>query len=166
MKSDGILSDEQMRNRIEQIRRSQTTVPTRTITCVLDPKQGYAVVDRQEWNASGQRILHIQSNHFEYHQSANIWLPKQCLIYYYTDPNILLEYSDEPRGIDTVTLQNIDFHPAQDIDYDLSKNSTYRQAGVILVDCSTAEAREKPNHQVVFLIAADGTALRKAAIHS
>jgi hypothetical protein len=163
MKSVGTISEEDIRERIGILKRMQEMIPMRTIIFVLDPKQGYAVVNQEELTDKGQHIVQIQSNQLEYHQSANVWLPTQCILSYYTNPDQLLEFADKPSLTATVELKNIEFDFQNKVEFVLSKRSDYKNAGTIIVDRTTPEARARPDHKVSYMLAADGKLLLKAA---
>jgi len=53
--------------------------PTRKVVFLLDPRHGYGVAEREEWNAAGQRTCHIQSEDWKNYDGAAIWLPSRCI---------------------------------------------------------------------------------------
>jgi hypothetical protein len=94
---------------VERVKRWQGMNPTRTVALLLDSKHGYAVAEREEWTAAGQRIVRIVSDDWQHYAAPDIWLPSRCVAFYYTHPLFLAEFSDEPIATVTHQLQHVEF---------------------------------------------------------
>ena len=92
--------------------RPNSMKPTRKVVFLLDPKHGYGVAEREEWNAAGQRTCHIQSEDWKNYDGAAIWLPSRCVAFYYARPKLFLDdFSKEPVLIVTNELTRVEFGP-------------------------------------------------------
>jgi carboxypeptidase Q len=84
--------------------------PTRAVVFLLDPKHGYGVAEREEWNVAGQRIGNIQSEDWKFYKDVGIWLPNRCVASYYARPrNFVSEYSERPIHFVTNELKRVEF---------------------------------------------------------
>jgi hypothetical protein len=81
---------------------------------------------------------------------------------YYSDPFQLTQFSDHPISTLDYTLTDIQFAP-QSVPFDLSTVDDYKHPGTIIQDRTVQEARNSPNHEVSYTVAADGTLLRMSA---
>src|SRR5438034_10267253 len=68
---------------IEDAKALKARKPTRTVVLLLDPKHGYGVAERGEWNVAGKRTGRIQSEDWKFYEGAGIWLPSRCVVSYY-----------------------------------------------------------------------------------
>jgi carboxypeptidase Q len=84
--------------------------PTRTVVLLLDPKHGFGVAEREEWNVAGQRIGNMQSEDWKFYKDAGLWLPSRCVASYYARPRIFVsEYSEQPIHFVTNELKRVEF---------------------------------------------------------
>lgn len=146
-------SSEAVAKQIEHLKVLQDMTPKRTVKFVLDPKRGYGVIERENWNAVGHRTVRIQSDKWKYYKPEGIWLPSRCDILYYEDA------SDKVRTKFTCELKQIEFSPRTNVQFALD----YRKAGTLIRDRTTPEARTNTYHEVTYTVAADGMLLRDAA---
>ena len=144
-------------------RKRQTKIPKRTVTFLLDEQHGCRILEREEWTADGERIVHVVADRWEYYQRADVWLPRRCVSTYYTFPGNLTHFSDKPVLMLTNELTRIAFGLRGDVIQRLDQRDDYRKPGTRVTDRTSAEARARSNHQVTFRVAADGTLLREAA---
>lgn len=157
--ASGRNSPERIAEEIETLRRMQDAAPLRKVAFVLDRRYGYGVTERQEWTDAGKLIVHIASDRWEYYSVAGIWLPKRSTAQYYTNPFGLTVFSDRPRTTMRYRLNDAQFHPPHDTPFTLE----YKIPGTLIRDRASPEARKKPNHEVTYTVAADGTLLEGAA---
>jgi hypothetical protein len=157
MLQSGKNSPDAVNQEIENLRRMQGATPKRIITFILDPAHGYAPVEREERTPAGQRIVRIRSGSWKQYASSGIWLPGQCVAWYYTNPFALTDFSDEPRLTVSLDLNRIEFRPKKPCLSVLD----YKTPGTLIVDRSSPEARQAPNHQVLYTAPADGQSLRR-----
>ncbi len=95
---------------LANVQRMQAMKPTRTISLLLDASHGYAVAERDEWTAEGQKIVHVESDEWQFHGGAGIWLPNRCVASYYTAPSFGSDvYSTEHILVVTNELQRVEF---------------------------------------------------------
>ena len=141
---------------VENVKRWHSMKPTRTIAFLLDPKRGYAVVEREEWTATGKLVARIVSDDWQHYPGPDLWLPGRSVVSYYTEPHQLDKFSDRPIRTVTNQLQRVEFGQ-KEIQFVL--NST--QPGAFINDRTTREARSAPDHQVVSIVAGNGTVVRQ-----
>jgi hypothetical protein len=144
---------------IPALKTMQSMEPKRTVTLVLDAKYGYGVIEREEFTATGKRIVLVQSSEWKYYEPVGIWLPGRCVESYYTERFALTDFSDQPRSSVTFQLDEVQFSLPKDIKFALD----YTTAGSMILDRTSLEARERPGHQVAYKVAADGTKLLQIA---
>jgi hypothetical protein len=143
---------------ISALKNLQAMKPIRRMTLVLDPKRGYAVVDREEFTAAGKRIVHFRYEGWKHYEGVHLWLPSNCDADYYTKPFALTTFSDTPVETLAWRLTRIEFgsHPGAKFQLD------YRERGSVVYDRTLPEAATKSKHEVVYEVGGDGTALRQA----
>jgi hypothetical protein len=107
---------------IEDVKRFKAMKPTRTVTLLLDAKHGYAVAEREEWTATGERIVHIVSDAWKFYEGPGIWLPGRCVASHYARPYALKDFSKEPIHTVTHELKRVEFGH-KDIRFALDPNS-------------------------------------------
>lgn len=137
--------------------------PERTVSFLLDPQHGYAVTEREEWTAAGQRILLVQSEGWKYHAEADIWLPSRCVASFYTRPAELDEFFDRPIRTITSDLTLVEF-VRRDVQFALDQRSDYKHPGTVVTDRTVPEARASRDHKVIYTVAANGTQLKGMAL--
>ena len=130
----------------------------RVIDFLLDPELGYGVVERDDWTPAGNHIVHIVADQWKHYEAADVWLPGRCVESYFTSPFNLLEFSDQPVLTDTLQLERAEFGP-QNVAFALD----YKKPGSQIVDRASLEARNSPDHQVSYMVAADEKVFRDAA---
>jgi hypothetical protein len=146
---------------IETLKEMKTLIPRRTVKFVLDSKHGYGVVERDDFTASGQKIVHVQSDKWKYYETADVWLPNRCIESYYTGRFAYTEFSDQPRLTVMFELNHVDFGPQTNAQFALN----YDKPRSLIVDRTTPEAQENPDHKVTYTVAANGTLLRGVALN-
>ena len=104
---------------IKTVKRLQSMKPTRKVSFLLDAKHGYAVAEREEWTAAGERIVHIHSDGWKYYAVPGVWLPERCVAAYYTSPFRLDNFSDQPVLTVTHELKAVEFGK-KDISFNLN----------------------------------------------
>jgi hypothetical protein len=154
---------------MEALKRQQQANPKRKISFLLDPARGYAVVEREDWTAAGQRISRIEPGEWTHYQERSLWWPKRCVATYYTIPLSMTTFSDQPMLTITYELGGLSFRgqgaPAQ-VEYALDKTQEYLQAGTHVMDRNTPGALKNPNHEAVYVVQPDGKALRNRALEA
>ncbi|HEV2208861.1 MAG TPA: hypothetical protein VG167_08800 [Verrucomicrobiae bacterium] len=148
--------------RIAELRLMQTMPPRRKVVFWLDPARGYGVVAREEYTASEQLILRVTAADWLQFTDVGVWLPQTCTASYYADRFALRNFSDTTRLTVTYRVRHMDFSSHEGIVFDLGK--TYVLPGTQVFDRSTLLARARPDHAVVYHVAADGRLLGGAAI--
>ncbi len=77
---------------------------------LLEPKHGYGIVEREEWNPAGQRIARLQSEDWRFYEGAGLWLPNRCVAFYYARPReFVSEFSEQPIHFVTNELKHVEF---------------------------------------------------------
>ena len=130
----------------------------RVIDFLLDPELGYGVVERDDWTPAGNHLAHIVADQWKHYEAADVWLPGRCVASYYTSPYALVELSDQPIVTDTLQLERVEFGP-QNVAFALD----YNKPGSQIVDRTSVEARNSPDHQISYLVAADEKVFRDTA---
>jgi len=153
-------SSEFVAGEIEILKKKQAMIPKRTVAFTLDSKLGYSVVERDEWTAAGQKIVEIRSEKWKYYERIGVWLPGRCVAAYRTNPLNLTQFSDQPSLILTADLKLVEFGSQHKVQFKLD----YKEPGTIIADRTTPEARQRPNHQLEYTVAADGSVLRGIAL--
>lgn len=149
--------------RLEAYNRLRGLSPERSVTFLLDASHGYCIAEREESTAAGQRFVRYQSKNWKYYSETGIWLPAECLVYWYTDQDNFDTFSDEPILKTTLSLTSIRFRPQAKIQFALDQRADYKRPGTVITDRSSPEARSKPLHQVSYTVAGDGVLLRGMA---
>jgi hypothetical protein len=72
------------------------------------------------------------------------------------------EFSDEAFRTTTTELRKIEFGP-KNIPFALDQEDAYQKPGVTLIDRTLPESRQRPDHEVVYTVAANGKQLLLAA---
>ena len=111
---------------LQMFDRLRTMKPTRTLSLLLDPKHGYGAVEREEWNAAGKRIVHIECDKWKFYEKPGVWLPTRCVSSYYTDPRTLDEFTREPVHTLTHELKLAEFG-AKNIPFNLEAEAGGRR---------------------------------------
>jgi carboxypeptidase Q len=84
--------------------------PTRIVVLLLDPKYAYGMVERDDWNVTGQRTGHIRCDNWKLYEGVGIWLPSQCVASYYARPRIFAsDFSEQPIHTVTNELKLVEF---------------------------------------------------------
>ena len=141
---------------IERLRRLQSAPPSRKVTFVLDPKRGYAVIEREEFNSAGSRTMRVQSYRWKYYEPGGVWLPERCGVFSYFDDPSSGGSSNERYLQFTSEIRRIDFGIQTNLQFALH----YKQPGTKVRDRTTPEARANRYHQVSYTVAANGNLLR------
>ncbi len=141
------------------LKKMQKLEPKRTVVFILNPKLGYGVVEREEFTSTGQKILRVQPDDWQYYQNLDVWLPRRCVAHYYLDPLWTTALSPGQANKGTCELTAIEFGAQQNIQFALD----YKTPGTMVSDRTSAEARKSPYHKVMYFVPADGTLLRGAA---
>ena len=94
---------------LETLKRLQSMDPKRTVSLVLDSQHGYAVAERDDRTAAGQRIAHFQTENWKFYEDAGIWLPERCVVSYYATPYTFEEFADQPLQKLTIDLNLAEF---------------------------------------------------------
>lgn len=135
--------------------------PQRKVTFLLDSEHGYMVSERDEWNASGERIVSIRSEKWRQLREKDMWLPNRCKALIYGNVQ-LNKFSKNPLSTITCDLNQIVFSFGP-VAFDLTRDANYAKAGTAIVDRTLAESRVRTNHQIAYSIAASGRLLRTSA---
>lgn len=147
---------------LETFDRLRSMVPKRTITFLLDPRNGYRVVEREEALAKGGRICRVESGNWKYYSEAGIWLPGRCVVQYYATPYTFKEFSDQPLQSMTLDLNTVEFK-RKPVQFALSEKPDYQKAGTLITDRTIDEAKSSPEHGITYTVAAGGKHLRGIA---
>ena len=84
--------------------------PIRKVALVLDPARGFAMTEREEWNAIGRRTGRIVCEDWKFYEKQGIWLPGRCIASHFARPHAFVEdYSDEPIHTVTHLLTDVSF---------------------------------------------------------
>ncbi|HEY3860360.1 MAG TPA: M20/M25/M40 family metallo-hydrolase [Verrucomicrobiae bacterium] len=95
---------------LEDLTGQKALKPTRAVVLLLDPKHGYGIAEREEWNVAGQRTGRIQSEDWIFYKDAGLWLPNRCVASYYARPRFFVsEYSELPIHFVTNELKRVEF---------------------------------------------------------
>jgi hypothetical protein len=95
---------------IARVKLAKTLSARRTVAFLLDPRRNYAVLEREEWNATGQRVLRVESDQWTLYEPPGIWLPGRCVVFYYARPTLLIEQlSTHPIHVQTNRLTTVEF---------------------------------------------------------
>jgi hypothetical protein len=129
-----------------------------TVTFLLDPKYGYAAVKSEEFAPTGQKTASIDSDRWQYFESANVWLPRRSVESFYTDRFLYAAFSNSPSLLITDTLNDVSFTIATNIVFALA----YNEPGAYFADRTTPEAKTNVGHQVDYTVAANTNLLRGA----
>ena len=104
---------------IDRVKRVKAMKPTRTVSLLLDSKHGYAVAQRDEWNAAGQKLIHAESDDWKISETTGVWLPGRCIVTCYARPLLYVDdLSAEPVHTITYELKRVEFGK-QDIPFAL-----------------------------------------------
>jgi carboxypeptidase Q len=96
--------------RVGEVSKPNILKPTRTVALLLDPKHGYGIAERDEWNAAGQRIGHLESQDWKFYGGPGLWLPNRCFASYYVRPRLFItEFSEHPIHFVTNELRLVEF---------------------------------------------------------
>lgn len=133
--------------------------PERAVTFLLDPKHGYAIARRDEKTSTGKRIVTIEAHDWGHYVDVDIWLPKTCIAFYYTDPFRQEQFWEQPILIATQQLASVTFE-RPDITSDLRKVPPYQDSGTVISDRSLPEALTNADHQVMFMVSPSGEQFR------
>jgi Peptidase C39 family len=160
---DTNVSDSYIQQQLDLWRLKQKLRPERTVAFELDPKKGYALVGREEWTADGRRIVRVEPSEWKFYGAGGLWLPRRCVATYFTFPLGLTRFFDKPVLTVTYLLKQATFGPRTGVHFELDKRREYRRPGGWIVERGTPEARKAPDHQVTYIVSADGAHLRRAA---
>ena len=69
--------------------------------------------------------------------------------------------SDEPVRTNTTELKLAEFGRKK-TEFALSLKSDYKKRGTVVIDRTVAESRARPDHEVVYTVAANGTLLHES----
>jgi hypothetical protein len=94
----------------EDVKTPAVLKASRTVALLLDPKHGYGIAEREEWNPAGQRIVRLQSEEWRFYEGAGLWLPSRCVAFYYARPReFVSEFSEQPIHFVTNELKRVEF---------------------------------------------------------
>jgi hypothetical protein len=94
----------------EDVKTPKGLKPSRTVVLLLEPKHGYGIAQREEWNPAGQRIVRLQSEDWRFYEGAGLWLPNRCVAFYYARPReFVSEFREQPIHFATNQLKRVEF---------------------------------------------------------
>ena len=143
---------------LRKLRETRALPPVRTVTFLLDPARGYAVVERTDRSSNGNMFVQVQCEDWQHFEAADIWLPGRCVEVYYADRLSMTEFSDKPVLTATYKVTRVQFQPPRDTSYALDYSD---KPGSYLFDRTSSEAQKMPDHELVYRVSADGAKLRQ-----
>jgi hypothetical protein len=147
------------KRQVDDINRIRNMPEKRSLVLTLDPQYGYGVVEQETYTQSGQRIERVEAEQWKYYADAGIWLPGRCTESFYMDRMRYADFSQNPRLVSISELNEIRFNAPQNQQYALN----YTRAGSIIGDRTLPAAETDPQHQVGYIVAANGSLLRDVA---
>lgn len=147
--------------RIRQLEAMRALPPLRIVSLRLDPKRGYAIVDREDSTPAGQTILRARSDQWKYYEKPALWLPGRVVEDFYTGRWELGSFSDGPQLTVTYELERAEFGDQQRINFNLQ--AEYKKPATHVSDFTGPAARANPEHRVEYTVAADGTFTKRSA---
>lgn len=148
---------------VEQLKQLQALVPKRTISLLLDGQHGYAVAERMDWTAAGQRISETHVEKWQQFQDVGIWLPERSVTLFYTKGLTYSNFSNSPVNTNIIELNLAEFGK-RNFNFDLTENPKYRKRGTIIGDRTLPEAISNGHNPVMVTVGADGKLLRDNAM--
>lgn len=130
------------------------------VSFLLDPKYGYASIEREERLADGTRTLKVNTEGWKRYKDADIWMPDRCNVYFYAPRYSYRDFSDVPVVTNITSMSRISFAKTDTPTFALK----YNQPGTVVEDRAVIEAQSSPKHQVLYTVAADGVLLRGVAV--
>jgi hypothetical protein len=143
---------------IETYKRLRSLQPIRKVRLKFEQAHGYALSEREEWTAAGQRILLTSGTDWKYYAVADLWLPKRCVASFFTNPHNLNAFEERPVRTTVTLLKKVEFGPRQH-QFDLEKTPEYQGVGTVVVDRAPKEVGVVAGEPVTHTIGAGGANL-------
>lgn len=148
------LFPDELEKEMVALKRLQKMPLQRTVVYILDSNHGYAVAERDDWNADSKHLVHIQSEDWKYYESVDIWFPMRSSVSVYGVYAINREdvFSDRPLMSYEYSLVNVDFSRRNAA---FSLDQTKLPLGSQIADRTVAEARLRADHHILYTVAAN-----------
>ena len=135
----------------------QTKSPQRLVKLLLDPKLGYAPIEREDTTVAGQIIYLARSEQWKYYEGADVWLPARIVQDFYAERWKLRQFSDHPCVSVTYNLSRAEFGRSENVQFNLQ--AEYKKPATSISDYTAPEAKTNLDHRVDYVVAADGKAI-------
>lgn len=129
----------------------QVSNPQRRHVFYFDPALNYALRRREEWSASGDLVVQSDANDFAKLSDRIHWLPKQCVVKYYTHETCPNQVFASPTILATYSVTELSAQYIPDTAFRL----IYAIPGTFVADGRPTGAEALPNQMVEYRIPAD-----------
>lgn len=153
---------EYVSKQIKELEDMRSQPPRRFVNVVVDPKRGYAILEREDTTLAGQTILRAWSDHWAHYTPPDLWMPRRIIEDFYTDRWKIIGFSDQPRVTLTYELEHAKFGGNEMTEFNLPLE--YKKAATLVSDYSVPEAKAVSDHHIDYVVAADGKLMRGSAL--
>jgi hypothetical protein len=145
---------------MQDLKKMRTMLPERVVSLFLDPKRGYAVIEREDSTPGGKLIFRARSDHWRFYSKGGIWLPGRIVQEFYANRWELRDFSDHARLTAVYRLLNAEFGRNEHTQFNLL--AEYKKPATAVCDYTAPGANTAYDGYISYYVDADGKLTRRS----